>query len=227
MDSDRFSKALSNLGYEVKVYNFLKPEPATVAAAIDDIRNSIDRGVPVVAWDIFHPEFGLIYGYDDKNQEFHGLDKLRQESFTYERLGNGVRTTEVIKHPIGEMAQGLMAYEAWIEAFHGERINARFNAYNLAIYSECRQHSVKFLQNLVSENITEQVNSILGEAIQHYEKVVDSFKALTEIFPFPGGGDPKDPNNAQRAIQLLSNAKAAEEHGLFALEKLYTALIAV
>ncbi|MBW5446200.1 hypothetical protein GE107_09025 [Cohnella sp. CFH 77786] len=67
----------------------------------------------------------------------------------------------------------------------------------------------------------------MDEAIQYYEKVVDSFKALTEIFPFPGGGDPKDPNNAQSAIQLLSNAKVAEEQGLSALEKLLNVLKSV
>lgn len=256
MDPERLSKALSNLGYEVKIYNFLKPEPSTVSAAIDDIRKSIDRGIPVVAWDIFHPEFGLIYGYDDEHGELNGLDKLRQEPLAYEKFGNGDtkevcnvvllgqngldrmtalhnmlemaiehgRTTDVKKHPIGEMAQGLMAYDAWIEAFNGERINTRFNAYNIAVYSECRHHAVKFLRDLMSESISEQANSILAESIQHYEKVVDSFKALTEIFPFPGGGDPKDPKNAQSAIQLLSNAKDAEEQGLFALEKLLYAL---
>jgi hypothetical protein len=38
--------------------------------AIRMIKNSIDRGIPAVSWDIGLPEWGLITGYDDESQKF-------------------------------------------------------------------------------------------------------------------------------------------------------------
>jgi hypothetical protein len=41
--------------------------------AIKNIKNSIDRGIPAISWDISVPEWGLITGYDDDIQMFSTL----------------------------------------------------------------------------------------------------------------------------------------------------------
>jgi len=42
-------------------------------AAIDNIKKSIDNGIPAISWDIGVPEWGLIIGYDDEAQMFSTL----------------------------------------------------------------------------------------------------------------------------------------------------------
>lgn len=41
--------------------------------AIENIKKSIDNGIPAVSWDIGVPEWGLIIGYDDEAQNFYTL----------------------------------------------------------------------------------------------------------------------------------------------------------
>jgi len=41
--------------------------------AIDNIKKSIDNGIPAISWDIGVPEWGLIIGYDDESQMFTTL----------------------------------------------------------------------------------------------------------------------------------------------------------
>lgn len=56
--------------------------------AIDLIRQSIDKGIPAVSWDIGVCEWGLIIGYDDEAEKFAVLPITGQESeMEYIRLG--------------------------------------------------------------------------------------------------------------------------------------------
>lgn len=57
--------------------------------ALPKIKASIDRGIPVVAWDIGVPEWGLITGYDDETQKFATLCiNGAADEMDYSRLGN-------------------------------------------------------------------------------------------------------------------------------------------
>lgn len=60
-----------------------------------------------------------------------------------------------------------------------------------------------------------------GEAALHYEVVAEALGKLREIFPFPEGGKPKDPETADRAIVLLRQAQESESKGLEQLEQLF------
>lgn len=55
--------------------------------AINNIKASIDRGIPAISWDIGIPEWGLITGYDDDMQVFFTLpvnaEKADQENTGY------------------------------------------------------------------------------------------------------------------------------------------------
>jgi len=220
---------------------------------LNTAQHSIDRGVPIILWDIFHAEFGLIYGYDDDKRQLNGLDKLREEPLAYEQIGKGKTaeigliaikerngmdrwaaliqmldrsiehgyTAEPIKHADGELTKGLAAYDAWIEAFQGEKLVPFFNAYNIVVYSELRQFAVQFLRELEEEfKDNAQAGACIRDAAGHYEAVAEALQGLAELFPFPGGGDPKDADNIVKAVKLLQEAKRAEAEGLNALKQL-------
>ncbi len=112
------------------------------------IKASIDRGIPVVAWDIGVCEWGLITGYDDETQKFATLCiNGKSGEMDYGRLGNRempmlnvvtitgrtdrsqadiMAGTKVIarEHLYGrewcDNAQGLAAYERLIAMFESE-----------------------------------------------------------------------------------------------------------
>lgn len=60
--------------------------------ALDLIRDSIKRGFPVITFDVFIPEFGIIYGFDDHSRQLHVIDHAQSEGTTlpYENLGRGL-----------------------------------------------------------------------------------------------------------------------------------------
>ncbi|WP_127573061.1 hypothetical protein [Paenibacillus xylaniclasticus] len=53
------------------------------------VRESIDRGIPVMAWDLFVPKFGVIYGYDDDVQKLRCKDVVKDDDLPYTKLGHG------------------------------------------------------------------------------------------------------------------------------------------
>ncbi len=117
-------------------------------AAVEAIRQSIDRGIPAISWDIGVCEWGLIIGYDDAAERFAVLPITGQEEeMDYTLLGkrelpilNVLTLTEkthkaaeevvsdalrIVKgHLQGEEwcenASGLAAYPALIKHLEGE-----------------------------------------------------------------------------------------------------------
>ncbi|CAG7639053.1 hypothetical protein ACFQI7_08440 [Paenibacillus allorhizosphaerae] len=70
------------------------PSPEFVVEAVDLVQRSIDRGVPAIVWDLFLPEFGVLYGYDDDRSSLYGKDLYQNGTIKYEQLGGG-RTGEM------------------------------------------------------------------------------------------------------------------------------------
>ncbi|MBP1989379.1 RNA polymerase sigma factor [Paenibacillus eucommiae] len=255
---EQFPQALANLGFDFKVLSFLPVEPTIIGEVLNTIHRSIDKGIPAIIWDLFHAEFGLVYGYDDNKQQLNALDKLKEAPVTYDQLGKG-KTSEIgliaisepngidrltalrnmldmilehgntadsIKHGDGELTKGLAAYDAWIEAYRGERVVPFFNAYNIAVYSELRQFAVQFLRGL-KEEFKDHDNTCICDAVVHYETVTAELQGLANLFPFPEGGDPKDVQNIDKAVQLLQKAKSAETKGLLALKQMREFIISL
>ncbi len=44
--------------------------------------------MPAIAFDLFTPEFGLIYGYDDDKQQFHAKDHAKDGTLTYAQFAD-------------------------------------------------------------------------------------------------------------------------------------------
>lgn len=67
----------------------IPPTPEELERALDMIQWSLDRGIPVLAWDLFVPEFGMIYGYDDESRTLRCRDITKDGELPYEKLGRG------------------------------------------------------------------------------------------------------------------------------------------
>lgn len=117
-------------------------------AALAMIKESIDRGIPAISWDIGIPEWGLITGYDEKAEKLATLSITgAEEEMAYAQLGKreipilsvltitgttGKAQEEIIagslklvkNHLLGgewcENAQGLAAYPVLIKHIAGD-----------------------------------------------------------------------------------------------------------
>jgi hypothetical protein len=75
---------LCNLGFISNLSDATKPyTPEKVERVIAFIQESVDKGIPAIAFDLFIPEFGLIYGYDDDKQVFHAKDVSKEGTISY------------------------------------------------------------------------------------------------------------------------------------------------
>lgn len=179
--SERISAA--DMGPNANLVNpsLLSPEarakrqlPQLLPQALEVIHRSIDRGYPVLSWDLFIPEFGLIYGYDDEQRLLHAGDNCgHDQTIPYEHLGRGLieelfvlaidETVDVdprtmltgairmaLAHYRGEeegcggSISGLAAYAAWQEAFQKGTIEPNGNAYTTAVAHNARQSASLF-----------------------------------------------------------------------------------
>ncbi|MFC4546201.1 hypothetical protein ACFO25_07555 [Paenactinomyces guangxiensis] len=172
------TKALANLGFESRYvgtteYQFEKFSGDRLTEAMEAIQTSIDRGKPAIVWDMFVPEFGLIYGYDDGKQQFEAVDFQARQMLPYMKLGQGqlkelavltvgnFKKTDpgkmltsslqmILDHAYGRertipgYVNGLAAYHAWIEAFRGGNVDPFGNAYNTAVVADARRFAAHF-----------------------------------------------------------------------------------
>lgn len=194
-----FRKGLQNLGLSVKIVNGMKPGivenynlldetekgPKAMAKrgihqalpeALELIHQSLDRGYPVLAWDLCIPEFGMLYGYDDEQKLLYMEECGRKDTLAYESLGRGVMeeifvlavdtvnpasfkdglrgALDMIKeHYSGKepnvhagAVNGLKAYDVWIGAFRGKGVEANGNAYNAVVVGDSRKYAAWFLE---------------------------------------------------------------------------------
>ena len=248
---------LCNLGFISNLSDTDKPfTPAKVEQVFAMIQQSIDRGLPAIAFDLFIPEFGLLYGYDDEQQLFHAKDVSQEGTIAYadwvekrdmlwvttinESLPHSKYETlrmaldMIVDHTRGREWThvhtdthkiGLSGYEAWIACMERREADPFGNAYNAAVVSDAREYAAQFLRELAVKwngtNVVERtVRQRAAEAAAHYQRVADSLVLLREMFPFPQGGDPADPANADRAAELLRAAHEAESQGIAVLEQL-------
>ncbi|WP_026021119.1 hypothetical protein [Paenibacillus senegalensis] len=248
---------LCNLGFISSLSDTEKPfTPEKVEKVLALIQQSIDNGIPVISFDLFIPEFGLIYGYDDEKQLFHAKDVSKEGTLSYsdfvesrnmlwvtaisESLPHSKYETlrmaldMIVEHARGREWQhifegkymiGLAGYDAWISCMQRRKAEPFGNAYNIAVISDAREFAVQFLRELVihwnGENVVERtVRKMAAEAAAHYSKSAAALVNIRELFPFPHGGRPDDPAVADRAADLLQEAKEAESQGIEVLERL-------
>ncbi|XEC95891.1 RNA polymerase sigma factor [Paenibacillus tarimensis] len=248
---------LLSLGYKTEyaeAFDFDPPRPDLTVQAINIVQRSIDLGMPAFVWELINHEFGLIYGYDDENRQFYGIDSTVEATIPYDRLGTlqtkalfvlgfiekvDIKKEEqvlrmckmVIRHARGDertfagYANGLQAYDAWIDVFKRKAVDPLGQAYTITVIKEAREQAAGFLREIAGDWLTgerweREVGRLLLEASEQYGLVYMQLSALAELFPAPTGGEPNDPQMAKKGIDLLRAAKAAEEAGIEKLERI-------
>ncbi|MFE5322082.1 RNA polymerase sigma factor [Paenibacillus sp. NPDC056579] len=152
------------------------PTPFMLNKGIALIRSSIANGKPAIAWDLFAPEFGVVYGYDDEELLLYAEDAQARRSIPYDRFGRGesgglfvlavtgeAETGEweavrhalnmAVRHAYGEWTFvgyvcGLAAYDAWQSAMLLRRADPLGNAYTAEVAADARGHAAGFLRGL-------------------------------------------------------------------------------
>lgn len=226
----------------------LPPTAYMLGEAVAHAREAIGEGIPVIAWDLGSPEFGLLVGYDDNSQQFTGVDGKGMHTLSYDQLGRGgagglfvmmLRPIAkkppleealqgalrmIIAHAYGEPTfpgyiGGLAGYEAWQTAIVDGTANPLGNAYNLRVVADAREHAIRFLRRLTTRMGKER-NALLFRAEGHYYEAANCLAQLTHLFPFPQGGHLKDRESAREAVRWLCQLKEHEEAGIEALARL-------
>ncbi|MCD9025432.1 hypothetical protein [Cohnella silvisoli] len=247
------SKGLNNLGLVSRVIGYSGYHievPNVLNNSINLIKESVQRGVPLIMWEPLGPEFGIIYGYNDERQTLYVIDAEREGEIPFDRIGRGSDTPEfyvlsieevdqisqqvrifgslelILKyglndaHDSWEFSTGLPAYDAWINAFISKKVDVYGNSYNIQVLKNARTSAVVFLDKFKSEFNDEQGINMIVQSRNSFMKVVDLINDLESLFPYPSGGNPQDDGRSMKAIQLIKEIKETEKNALLHLKTL-------
>lgn len=124
-------KNLTNLGFTSNLADSEAPvNPEKLEQTLELIQKSIDQGVPAIGFDLFIPEFGLIYGYDDGKRAFFAKDCSKDGEVTYEEFAdvNGVLYSTTIEEslPHSKYEMLRMALDTILDHSYGREFQAVF-----------------------------------------------------------------------------------------------------
>jgi RNA polymerase sigma factor (sigma-70 family) len=87
-----------HLGYSVSLFGgagMQIEQPDELTSAMDELLASLERGVPVVAWNVSNAEFGIITGFDDDKRAWAVTDtSAADKKLPYSKLGRLHEDTE-------------------------------------------------------------------------------------------------------------------------------------
>ncbi len=237
--SERFYKLLRNLGCDVKtVYGHKSQDDFAEVQkrAWELIKLGINAGFPCYGWELYHPAYYLIYGYDQNRYYFNGPgSEEKPESKLWMELGdtnigiidmhalrpiqpanNNSLVKQVLQFAVEFSAESLSKLtEESVYAY----LKTAFQA-----YYEARHYAVEFLKEAREKLLAELSNSLLSffdRAIENYMAIYKVLNTFTEQLPLSAA-----PNNYQENIEMqeLVLLRDAEINGLESLQKIAKAL---
>ncbi|SFT27319.1 RNA polymerase sigma factor [Paenibacillus sp. BC26] len=174
-----FREGLANLGLscEISGDGGAAPSPFMLSKGINQIRGAISEGRPSVVWGLNSAEFGLVYGYDDREQLLYADDGIGKRVTRFERLGRGdseglfvlsiglgidaidphvavIRSLRMaVRHARTEktflgFAAGLQAYDYWAEAIRCGSVDPLGSAYCAKLFANARDYASRYLFGL-------------------------------------------------------------------------------
>lgn len=219
----------------------------------ETVKNAINRGLPCYGWELDVPKFYVVHGYDAEGYYYRDFDNSEQGPKPWKELGDtsiGVIEMYVVKKgkPVDDALtikeaftfalehsknpkkwiypkykSGIAGYDTWISALETNTADGFGNAYNIAVWHECRQNAVNFLIE-IKKRLNDDFAPLLDESISQYEKVAENFDSLMKIFPFTGpstkGDELKEPKRVTKGLEHLKAARNAEKKGLHALSRI-------
>ncbi|UCD49369.1 MAG: hypothetical protein JSW27_17780 [Phycisphaerales bacterium] len=258
-NTDRFLELGRNIGYEVKGIDEWCPRKDDNLTQIqqeawDYVRNCIDEGTPCYGWELVHPDYFVIYGYDETGYYVSGPGCDEGAGpIPWQKLGTseigvvlvaGVRPAEPAdarrtvrgaltyaldlghnRRKWTDRAGGLAGYDLWIETMEAGKAGRFGLGYNAAVWAESRQFAVEFLRE-ARQRLESDLHSLFDRAIAQYEVIARNLKTISDAYPHQDGKDSfvKVDGQALTAIDALKQARTAEATGLDVLAELLIAL---
>lgn len=118
---------------------------------------------------------------------------------------------------------GLGGYDNWIQAVRSPQADTMGLGYNAAVWSECRDQAVAFLDEAATR-LGGVLAPLLIEAKSHYQVVAEQLNEMTKLYPFWPQPATHSAELQSRATKALKVARQAEEQGLESLAKVVEAL---
>lgn len=199
--------------------------------AVQLIRQSIDRGIPVISWDIVVCEWGLITGYDDESETFAVLPITGQEGeMAYSQLGKReipilsvlavtgkaeqsqeeiVRETlDIAKnHLLGnewcENACGLAAYPALVKHLESEEAEMACS-WNMEYFLGTYAPLKWYAWKFFERHGLQELASLYHSVYENWQKAFEMKKFL----------DLSDRQNRQAVAELLKQAEVWEKQAV-------------
>lgn len=246
-----FERGLDRLGFAMRHVGDggIAPTAYMLGEAASLARRSIASGMPVMAWGISGPEFGLLHGYDDERQSFVSTGRGGLRHVPYDRLGRGAddglfvlaverhnralrpdpdRETprlvaDLIGHAYGERT--FVGYAAGLSAI---------DAWIEALHGgEADPLGNAYCIRVAADAREHAVRFLRGltsvwegdrarrtfEAEGRFYESAGNWARLAGLLPFPEGRAP-DRESAAEAVRLLETIRDCEEAGVETLEKL-------
>ena len=165
---------------------------------------------------------GIIEVYSVHPTEAANPKKVIKESF--EKAIHHASNPDDIIFP--GYRSGLEGYDLWISAIQDGSAVTMGNAYNAAVWAECRKYAVEFLKE-ANKKLTRDVKPLIDTSLSHYQDVSKNLDLLAKLFPFSPGMSPKPIGVSSKnsdGVEYLTAARNAEEKGLDSLKPIVEAL---
>lgn len=246
-------QAIERIGREALYFARKRNDPITPERHIHLLRlvhDSIDRGIPVVVWNLVINEFGLLYGYNDQQQLLHYRGfRQRAETFAYMQLGrgneepalfalavgkrvvpqatDGAVINAIVKYakgeepPVSGFSFGLEGYRLWRKAAEDQTLDPLGHAYQVAILCEAREQAVTYLQLLTERAKTASRRKGLTAAVDCYATALQSLQRLYPSFPYGYGLGGGGGGPNGHLAQGITAACEAEREAIAILQQLF------
>ena len=195
----------------------------------------LEKGLPLIGWDMRLHDFAVVYGIDRGGRAFLVDDRVSGQtgdvapwdSWPSEAVGRidlFAPVEPVEDDPAGAIVDSLAdavaflhgsgansgcnGLERWAEAFDSEiEIDRAGNAYTLQVLQAARLDGADYLGNL--RDLFPQAASEINEAIDTVRALVTTLAPLVTLFPFPAGGHGNISNPGLREAAAAALRRAA------------------
>ncbi len=221
--------------YTERLWNEDAIEEKQRLAAVEQIKKSIDNGIPAVSWDIGVPEWGLIIGYDDDTQMFATLAVNGESEMAYHVLGkrelpimsvltvtgaSGKSESDILKDTI-KLAASHLKGEEWCGNANG------LEAYP-ALYKHFETDDPEFALCWSMEYLLGTFGALKYYAWKYFEKMKQTelagiyksvYDAWLEAFQIKKQQDVSQPDIKAKIAALLKSAHENEIKAVEIMEK--------
>lgn len=221
--------------YTERLWNEDAIEEKQRLAAVEQIKKSIDNGIPAVSWDIGVPEWGLIIGYDDDTQMFATLAVNGESEMAYHVLGkrelpimsvltvtgaSGKSESDILKDTI-KLAASHLKGEEWCDNANG------LEAYP-ALYKHFETDDPEFALCWSMEYLLGTFGALKYYAWKYFEKMKQTelagiyksvYDAWLEAFQIKKQQDVSQPDIKAKIAALLKSAHENEIKAVEIMEK--------